>query len=154
MDRRSLLLTGAASLLAGCAGRWEVDYSDGLDAEVTRNWRLDDVLIVVPSDLTVSHANTFAPNADIVWHGEPFGNRRAQVAAILKEGITLGTRELRGDRPVTITATLMRFHAVTPAAVGRAPAAVHNISYMIQVLDATTGDPLTEKQVVQADRFR
>lgn len=151
MDRRSLLLTGAASLLAGCAGRWEVGYSDGLDAEVTRNWRLGDVLIVVPSDLSVSHANTFAPNADIVWHGEPFGNRRAQVAAILKEGITLGTRELRGDRPVTITATLMRFHAVTPAAVGRAPAAVHNISYMIQVLDATTGDPLTEKQVVQAD---
>lgn len=151
MDRRSLMLGGAAALLAGCAGNWKVDYRQGLDTAVTRTWKLNNVLVVVPEELTVSHANTFAPNADIVWHGEPFGNRKAQVAAILRDGITQGTSELQGKRPVTITATLRQLHAVTPAAVGRAPAAVHNISYTTQVLDAETGEALTEKQLIQAD---
>lgn len=151
MYRRSFLLTGAALFLAGCAGRWNVAYEGGVDPEVSKSWRLKNVRVVVPSDLTVSHANTFAPNADIVWHGEPFGNRRSQVAAILREGVTLGARELRGARDVTFSVTLIQFHAVTPAAVGRAPAAVHNISYALEVLDSKTGVALTKREVIQAD---
>lgn len=118
---------------------------------VTRNWRASNVLVSVPQDLTVSNANSYAPNADIVWHGEPFGDRRAQVASILREGIKLGAQPLKGSRPVTLAATLRHFHAVTPAAVARAPAAVHNIAYTIQVLDTETGRALTEPQFIQAD---
>ncbi len=151
MNRRSLLILGAAAFLAGCSGTWEVSYDDNLDPDVTRNWRLDETLIVVPEKLTVSNANTFAPNADIVWHGEPFGNRRAQVASILREGIRRGAGDLKGKRDVTIAATLVHFHAVTPAAVARAPAAGHNIAYEVQVIDSKTGTPLTERQLIQAD---
>lgn len=151
MDRRTLLSVGAAAFLAGCSGTWEVAYDKNLDPNVTRNWQLENVLVAVPPDLSVSNSNTFAPNADIVWHGEPFGDRRSQVAAILGEGIRAGTADLKGKRKVTIASTLIHFHAVTPASVGRAPAAVHNIAYEVQVLDSETGDALTEKQFIQAD---
>lgn len=148
---RLLAAALAVSILAGCAGTWRVDYDEGLDPEVTRTWRLHDVVTVVPESLSVSNANTLAPNADIVWHGEPFGDRRAQVAALVDEGITAGASELDGERPVTITAKVERFHGVTPAAVARAPAAVHNIRYVVQVFDAASGEPLTEPQTIMAD---
>lgn len=152
MDRRNLLTGGLALFaLAGCSGRWKVDYANGLDPEMTRTWKLANVVASVPASLTVSNSNTYAPNADIVWHGEPFGDRRAQVAAIMDEGITRGASGLRGRRPVTITARVLQFHAVTPRAVARAPGAVHNIKYAIQVLDAETAEPLTTEQEISAD---
>ncbi len=151
MDRRTVITGGAAALLAGCSGNWNVGYDHNLDPAVTRTWNLRDVIAIVPDSLKVSNANTFAPAADIVWHGEPYGDRRAQVAAIIDDGITKGCSELLGNRPVTITASVRRFHGVTPAAVARAPAAVHNINYVIRVIDADTGIPLTEEQEINAD---
>lgn len=152
MKRRTLLVAGlAAIVVAGCSSSWSVDYEAGLDPTVTRGWKLNDVIVSVPSSLTVSNANSYIPNADIVWHGEPFGDRRAQVAAIMDEGLTAGASELQGDQPVTIVARLTQFHAVTPAAVARAPSAVHNIKYTVQVLDSRTGAPLTEPQSIAAD---
>ncbi len=151
MDRRTVITGGAAALLAGCSGNWNVGYDHNLDPAVTRTWNLRDVIAIVPDSLKVSNANTFAPAADIVWHGEPYGDRRAQVAAIIDDGITEGCSELLGTRPVTITASVRRFHGVTPAAVARAPAAVHNINYVIRVIDADTGIPLTEEQEINAD---
>jgi hypothetical protein len=152
MDRRNLMTGGLALfVLAGCSGRWKVDYENGIDPELSRTWKLANVVVSVPASLTVSNSNTYAPNADIVWHGEPFGDRRAQVAAIMDEGITRGASGLRGRRPVTISARVLQFHAVTPAAVARAPAAVHNIKYSIQVLDASSGEAVTPEQNISAD---
>lgn len=151
MERRAFLAAGAAAFLAGCAGQWKVDYAASPDPAVSRTWRLKEVIAIVPDSLKVSNANTFAPSGDIVWHGEPFGDRRAQVAKIFEEAISLGARELQGARPVTITAEVQRFHGVTPAAVARAPSAVHSIRYLIQVRDAATGSPLTEKVEIEAD---
>ena len=56
-----------------------------------------------------------------------------------------------GTNPVTITATVERFHAVTPAAVAGAPAAVHNIRFRLQVFDAATAEPLTDSVEIVAD---
>lgn len=152
MDRRNLMTGGLALFaLAGCSGRWEVAYANGLDPEITRTWKLANVVASVPASLTVSNSNTYAPNADIVWHGEPFGDRRAQVAAIMDEAITRGASDLQGRRPVTISARVLQFHAVTPIAVARAPGAVHNIKYSLQVLDAATEEPLTTEEVISAD---
>jgi hypothetical protein len=149
---KHIILGGIAALvLGGCVGGWTVDYEQGLSSEVTKNWRLNDVVAVVPEHLTVSNSNTFAPNADIVWHGEPYGDRKAQVAAVMDQGVTAGASNLNGERLVTITISVATFHAVTPSAVARAPAAVHNITYGMQVFDARTGEPLTEPQVIKAD---
>ena len=141
----------AAIALAGCSNSWQVDYANTLTSDVTKNWRLVDVVAVVPENLSISESNFIAPTADIVWRGEAFGDRRAQVSAIIDEGLTRGASELNGDRPVTIAARVARFHGVTPAAVARAPSAVHNISYYIQVFDAQTGQALTEQEMITAD---
>ncbi|MGI9389719.1 MAG: DUF6778 family protein [Boseongicola sp.] len=141
----------AAFVLSGCSGSWTVDYEEGLSSEVTKDWQLHDVAVVVPEHLTVSNSNSFAPDADIVWHGERLGNRKAQVAKIIDEGLTEGASDLDGKQKVTISVTVASFHAVTPTAVARAPAAVHNIGYGMQVFDSVTGEPLTEPQLISAD---
>ncbi|MCV6591369.1 MAG: hypothetical protein OIF48_00335 [Silicimonas sp.] len=151
MFRRTLLLGGAALFLAGCSGGWEVDYEDGVDLSTSQNWKVTNVTVAVPKSLTVSNADTYAPNADIVWHGEPFGDRRAQVARLVDEGITKGSAGLKGKRPVTIAVEVKRFHAVTPRSVARAPGAVHNIRYITQVIDNATGAKLTTAESVDAD---
>lgn len=151
MDRRSLLLGGSATFVAGCAGSWEVDYDQTLDPLVTKSWNVSEVNVLVSEDLRVSNKNTLAPNADIVWHGEPMGNRRAQVRRILTEGITRGAADLTGPRGVIINTSLVHFHAVTPAAVTHAPAAVHNIKFAARVFDDQSGQPLSETHEIEAD---
>lgn len=141
----------AVLMLAGCSREWVVDYPSDVSADVSRDWRLAAVIAVVPDTLKVSNSNTYAPGGDIVWWGEPFGDRRAQVARIFDEAISAGAGELNGAQPVTITATVERFHAVTPAAVAAAPAAVHNIKFRLQVFDAATAEPLTEPVPIVAD---
>jgi len=138
-------------LLAGCSGNWETNYAAPLDEAVARSWNVTEVSVSVPSDLTTTERNSYAPNADIVWHGEPAGDRRAQAAAILQTGISHGAETLRGNQPVTLNVVLQEFHALTPAARDRAPSAVHNITYTIQVNDARTGEPLTQQQLIRAD---
>lgn len=147
----SILKVAAVLLLAGCSGSWQTNYDAPLDPTVTRSWNVDRVSVSVPDELTTTEDNTFAPNADIVWHGEEFGDRRAQVAAILTQGITVGSSTLRGARDVAFLVTLEQFHAVTPKARAQAPSAVHNIAYIIQVVDEKTGEPLTEPERIQAD---
>ena len=151
MHRRNVLLCGAALFAAGCAGNWQVAYDQGLDPGITKTWNVTNVISVAPEDLTVSTINAMAPNADIVWHGDPPGDRRAQVAQVLKEGLERGTAELDGPRAVTVSASVRHFHSVTPFAVANAPAAVHNIRYVVQVFDNATGQPLTEPQLISAD---
>ena len=128
-------LVASLFLLASCAGSFETSYAKPPPLEVTRTWRVVDVNVVAPESLTVSTRNSFAPGGDIVWWGDPEGDRRAQVAEIVDAGITEGSRVLVGSRPVTVTARVIQFHAVTPMAVSRAPAAVHNISYEMQIFD-------------------
>lgn len=141
----------AAVTLAGCAGSFETSYAKPPPAEVTREWRVVDVNVIAPGELTVSTRNSFAPGGDIVWWGDPPGDRRAQVAAIVEDGIRQGSAVVSGPRPVTITARLLQFHAVTPMAVSRAPAAVHNIAYEFQVFDQASGQALTSPAVINAD---
>ena len=148
---RKLASALALMLLAGCAGNWEVAYDNPPGSAVTKSWRVIDVVAVAPNTLTVSNNNTYAPQADVVWHGEPFGDRRAQVAAVLDEGLTRGSRPLRGERPVTMTARILTFHGVTPSAVARAPAAVHNIRFVLSVFDARTGEVLVHNETISAD---
>ena len=151
MKRRSLFVGAAMVLLAGCSGSWEVAYDEGVSPTESNAWTVKKVNVAVSENLTVSNSNTFAPNADIVWHGEPYGDRRAQVRRIMEDGISQGSGSLNGPRGVIINASVIHFHAVTPAAVARAPGAVHNIKYVVRVFDATTGAPLTEPQEIAAD---
>ncbi len=153
-DRRRLLAFLAAPLLlAACAGgQWETSYGDVIDPKTARNWRVVAVDVRVPRNLTVSEANTYAPDADIVWRGDPPGDRYQQVDAILTEAIRRGSAGLKGNRPVRIVATVRQFHALTEKArYGLNNAGVHNIIFTAQVVDARTGQPLTPADTIKAD---
>jgi hypothetical protein len=54
------------------------------DPQVSKGWRVSSVEVSVPQALTVSDVNTFIPNADIVWHGDNPGDRKQQVAKVIR----------------------------------------------------------------------
>lgn len=141
----------AALALAGCGGVWQTNYDAPVASEVSRGWSLGEVRVSVPETLTTTEMDSFAPDADIVWHGEPLGDRRAQVAALMRDGIARGASGLPGRRAVDIDIEVLQFHAVTPLAVLRAPEAVHDIRYIARVRDARTGAVLVPPTEIQAD---
>ncbi|MDU8941940.1 DUF6778 family protein [Ovoidimarina sediminis] len=138
-------------LLAGCGGRFSTSYEGPLQADVARNWSVVDVQVDVPDTLVVNDANVLAPRGDIVWHGDPAGDRRAQVATVVEAGVREGVAPLSGANPVIFGVTVQEFHAVTPRAINSAPAAVHNISFTVQVFDANTAVPLSPPTLIEAD---
>jgi hypothetical protein len=151
MDRRNFLFTLPVVLgLAACGTTWQTEYS-GLDAEVSRNWRLSQITVNVPDALTVSEADTLAPVADIVWRGEAEGDRRAQVGRILTESATAGAAGLSGPRPVNLEVELVRFHGLTERAQRQLTnSGVHDIKFNIRVVDAATGALLAQEDGVTA----
>lgn len=143
----------AAALMLGlgaCSGTWTTNFDAPLSSDVTRGWRVSSVQVVVPESLTTSEQNSYAPNFDVIWHGEALGDRKVQVAQIVEDGVKQGSANLRGSKPVTLQVVLARFHAVTPIAVSRAPGAVHDIRYTIQAFDRG-GNPLTPPVDTTAD---
>ena len=153
LPRRAALLGLTAVLLSACVGggTFETAY-DPLPADVARAWRLADVRVNVPRDLTVSEAKSLLPNADIVWREDPLGDRYAQVGKIIDEAVTRGASGLRGSRPVVIDVTVTRFHALTFEAEQRGQNwGVHNIQFVAQVSDARTGEVLVPATDIRAE---
>lgn len=112
--------------------------------------RVEEINISVPRSLTVSEANRYLPGGDIVWRGDPIGDRHAQVQAIFKTAFDRGTQTLDGRIPVVLDVEVKRFHAMTEKArytVG----GVHSITFDLMVRDATTGALLREPRTVRAD---
>lgn len=144
VTRRFLLLAGASTLaLAGCSGHFQTWYEEPLSPSVTKGWHVVDVQVDVPQSLTVSEAKSLEPRADIVWREDPPGDRHAQVAAIMENAVRLGAKGLHGPRPVILQLTMSRFHALTFEAETRlSNAGVHNINFLIQVVDAKSGEVL------------
>ncbi len=108
---------------------------------LSAQWNVVDVRIDVPEELYASEANRYYPLADIVWRDDPYGNRHAQVAAVLDEGLSRGLTHLKGDRPVYFDIKLSRFHSLTEKA-RYSVGGVHNIIFDLTVVDAKTNIPL------------
>ena len=153
LPRRAALLGLTAVLLSACVGggTFETAY-DPLPADVARAWRLADVRVTVPKDLTVSEAKSLLPRADIVWREDPMGDRYAQVGKIIDDAVTRGAAGLRGSRPVVIDVTVTRFHALTFEAEQRGQNwGVHNIRFIAQVSDARTGEVLVPATEIRSE---
>ena len=102
-----------------------------------KGWHVEDVRVWVPSDLKVSEANLYMPKADIVWREDPFGDRRAQVSAIIDDATTAAVAGLEGGEGVFIDIKVERFHALTQkahASIG----GTHDISFSVTIRDANT----------------
>ncbi|HEX9858106.1 MAG TPA: DUF6778 family protein [Paracoccaceae bacterium] len=109
-----------------------------------------DIRVSVPDALKVSEANLFYPIADIVWRGEPRGDRYAQVAAILKDGISRGTTGMTAGPKVIVEVEVTRFHALTEKT-RRTFGGVHSIKFDLTVRDAATGQVIDGPRKIVAD---
>lgn len=108
------------------------------------------IRVTVPRTLKVSEANTFKPRADIVWRGEPRGDRHLQVARIFEEAMATGTAAMQKGRKVDIEVQVTRFHALTEKTrytIG----GVHEMRFLLTVRDVVTGAVLDGPREVVAD---
>lgn len=142
----------AALALAGCTGTVEVARGPvvGTVPQEARDYDLLTFEALAPDDLTVSEANLYYPIADVVWRGDPYGDRLAQVEALFEEAGDLAVASLEGARPVLATAQITRFHGLTEKAqvmVG----GVHSIQFFLTVYDAETGTIIEGPRRVRAD---
>lgn len=133
------------SVLSGCAHHHEVSYSQPAPVTARSDWRVARVDVRVPESLSTTEKNSYMPRADIVWHGDPVGDRKAQVAAVVKDGVELGLKPLKGRKSVIATATVTRFHAITPKAFYKAPrnTGVHSVNFDLVISDAHSGAVLS-----------
>ncbi len=109
-----------------------------------------DARITVPRTLTVSEANSYYPMGDIVWRGDAYGDRHAQIEAILRDSMAMATTDRSGARAALVEITLHRFHALTEKtrySVG----GVHTIRFDLTFRDPDTGQALAPTQSIRAD---
>lgn len=106
--------------------------------------------IEVPRSLRVSEANVYYPNADIVWRGDPMGDRYKQVLQIFADSMQRGTNQLDGLQDVTVEVQVVQFHALTQKA-RYAYGGEHSIKFNLTVKDTLTGAVIIPTRLVNAD---
>ena len=137
MIRRHLLLGFGAATLAACGATTPFGGS-GAASQVARSYDVAAFQFVASPNLSVSEGDGFYPFADIVWRGDPPGDRTAQIAAMFETAIARNDGVLVGDTPVAVRVQLIRFHGVTEKtrfSVG----GNYNIVFDMTVSDARTG---------------
>jgi hypothetical protein len=109
-----------------------------------------EIRVDVPRALDVSEANLFYPIADIVWRGEPKGDRYGQVRQVFSDAFGFGTSGMSGPAEAIVEVTVRRFHCLTEKTrytVG----GVYSIRFDLTVRDARTGAVLEGPRFVVAD---
>lgn len=154
--KRFSLKRGFAALclvtVAACAAVDEDvrDLPQGAVREEPRDYRVDAFDVLVPETLVVSEANLYYPIADIVWRGDPFGDRYEQIEAIMDTAGERAVAELDGETPVRVTLQVTRFHSVTEKArvqVG----GVHSMRFYLTVYRVGSREPIEGPRLVIAD---
>ncbi len=106
--------------------------------------------VTVPRSLKVSEANTYLPHADIVWRGDPIGDRYAQVQKIFETAMRQGVKSMHGPIPVDIEIVVKRFHALTEKA-RYSVGGVHNMEFDLAIRNPRTGELLVPVRSITAD---
>jgi hypothetical protein len=104
-------------------------------------YKVHRLTVRVPAELTVSEANRYLPNTDIVWREDPLGNRKKQVQKILTNAIVDGVSKIEEGHSVNMVVRLNTFHALTEKArytVG----GIHRINFDYVLRDVETGQTL------------
>jgi len=109
-----------------------------------------DYEVIVPRSLTTSEAHEYYPLVDIVWRGDPPGDRYDQVGQIFANSLNWGMAAFNKGRKVKISIELLKFHAITEKA-RYSVGGVHTIRFMMSVRDATTGAVIVAPEKVIAD---
>lgn len=148
-----------AATLSACSGADIVSRNTPLETprvttqvapQVLRDYSLHSIRFAVPEDMTVSEANSYYPIADIVWRGDPLGNRADQISAIFRTSIQGAGEGLTGATPITVDVELVRFHSLTERtrySVG----GVHSIKFDLTIRDASTGAVIEPTRRIDGD---
>ncbi len=150
---RVIVLAALALAVAGCSNSTAELYGTSTTSSATaisRNYAVRDVRTTVPPGLRVSEANNFYPITDIVWRGDPIGDRHAQIAAMFETAAGRGAETLRGAVPVIADIEVVRFHGVTERthySVG----GIYNIIFKMTVRNADTGAIIEPTRQIEAD---
>lgn len=157
MHRSSIKITCLAAIaalgLSGCVMN-DPPSRGGLGAqslipEMSAGLNVAQVNVIVPRSLVVSEHNGYKPTADIVWHGEAFGNRYEQVDRIVSQAMAQGAAAFRSGREVVADVQVTRFHALTPktrASIG----GKHELIYFLTLRDAVSGSIIVDTEKVNA----
>jgi hypothetical protein len=117
--------------------------SMGIKSSQSVSWRVKEVRVNVSSDLSVSEANLYLPDSDIVWREERHGDRRLQVKNIVDLAVSQAALNMAGGEPVFIDIDVKRFHALSQKA--RATiGGQHTILFDVTVRDVATNSALVD----------
>lgn len=156
---RIALALGCAATLAACvgpdAGSSPARSSSGIGGTVespvrAEAYRLVGLRVAIPDNLRVSEANAFYPIADIVWRGEPVGDRRAQIRAMFADGAAQAMAGVEEGVPAVAEVEITRFHALTERTrytIG----GVHSIKFLLTLRDPETDAILDGPRLIDAD---
>lgn len=157
---RTLIFMAAAFGLSSCGstivsqqvtepGRLTVASKTPSEAMLPK-YDVQAVRVAVPGTLRVSEANMYYPLADIVWRGDPIGDRYAQVKALMEEGLARGVQGLHSGPQAIVDVQLTRFHSLTEKT-RFTFGGVHSVKFILTVRDAATGAVLEGPRPVVAD---
>lgn len=152
-----VVVVSALTLSACVAPRVsKTDFTQGVGqaASQVAAWSLGDVQVAISNTLTVtqSPSRRYPPTTELVWYGDPPGDRMAQVKALMEDAVRAGAADaLSGSKPVTISLNITQFHAMTPRArATELQLGVHEIMFDIAVTDGS-GAVIASETGVRAD---
>jgi len=114
------------------------------------DYRVESFTVSVPKSLTVNERNSYYPRGDIVWRGDTYGDRHAQVEAIFDQALRNAASSVDGARPVRVDVQVMRFHALSEKA-RYSVGGIHDITFRLRLADPVTGAIIAPSKVVDAD---
>jgi len=150
---RMVALIGMGIAVSGCASldvaSRNAPFEAPAAAVVAPSMKVVSYQVRVPQSLKVSEANMYYPSGDIVWRGEPLGDRHVQVQKIFEESLGRATPASNGKLPVILDIEVTRFHALSEKArytVGGR----HEIHFTMNFLNPETLQPVAAPKKIDA----
>lgn len=155
---KGFVVAASALALSACVAPRvsQTDFTQGVgqSADQVAAWSLGDVQVEVSNKLTVtqSPSTRYPPTTELVWYGDPPGDRKAQVIDLMADAVRAGAADaLVGVQPVTIALNITEFHAMTPRArATELQLGVHEIMFDISVID-NSGAVIASETGIRAD---
>ncbi len=168
---KNLQMTLAVAAFAGLSACATIPNGVSYSNEVTRNidpttallsagpvvssasapsYLVTGVNVDVPETLVVSEANTYKPRADIVWRGDPMGDRYQQISTLVKDAMMRGVSGVAGEQAVTLDIQVTRFHALTERT-RYSFGGTHDIHFWLTIRDAETGDIIMPARMIETE---
>ena len=134
----------------GAAALATLPASGGQVAPFQSPVSINSILVRVPRSLKVSERNSYLPRGDIVWRGDPIGDRHLQIQRIFEAALLRDAAELKGPVKVDLEIDVKRFHALTEKA-RYTTGGVHSITFDLSIKDPATGELVVPVRTIRAD---